>query len=91
MKLFRCSQFSAFDSEYVILLFFYHKATSTSDFTCILFLALVFFVRTFCVLFLRPVEEEVTNAKTSKDEEGFKSKGPQLSRKNSSKNLVSNF
>ena len=51
--------------------------TSTSDFTC--------------VLFLRPVEEEVTNAKTSKDEEGFKSKGPQLSRKNSSKNVVSNF
>ena len=55
------------------------------------FSTVVFFDRTFCVLFLRPVEEEVTNAKTSKDEEGFKSKGPQLSRKNSSKNLVSNF
>ena len=51
----------------------------------------MFFDRTFCVLFLRPVEEEVTNAKTSKDEEGFKGKGPQLLRKNSSKNLVSNF
>ena len=49
----------------------------------------MFFDHTFCVLFLRPVEEEVT--KTSKDEEGFKSKGPQLLRKNSSKNLVSNF
>ena len=51
----------------------------------------MFFDHTFCVLFLRPVEEEVTNAKTSKDEEGFKSKGTQLSRKNSSKNLVSSF
>ena len=51
----------------------------------------MFFDHTFCVLFLRPVEEEVTNAKTTKDEEGFKSKGPQLLRKNSSKNLVSNF
>ena len=50
----------------------------------------MFFDHTFCVLFLRPVEEEVTNAKSSKDE-GFKGKGPQLLRKNSSKNLVSNF
>ena len=92
MKLFRCSQFSAFDSEYVILLFFYHKATSTSDFTCISLLALVCSLfALFVFFFLRPVEEEVTNAKTSKDEEGFKSKGPQLARKNSSKNLVSNF
>lgn len=86
-----CSQFSAFDSEYVIL-FFYQKATSTSDFTCIyVFSTGMFFDRNFCALFLRPVEEEVTNAKTSKDEEGFKGKGPQLLRKNSSKNLVSNF
>ena len=51
----------------------------------------MFFGHTFCVLFLRPVEEEVTNAKTSKDEEDVKGKGPQLLRKNSSKNLVSNF
>ena len=44
------------------------------------------------LLFLRPSEEEVADVNTSKkDQEGFKTKGPQLSRKNSSKNLVSNI
>lgn len=38
----------------------------------------------------RPSEEEVADVNTSKkDQEGFKTKGPQLSRKNSSKNLIS--
>ena len=86
-----CSQFSAFDSEYVILFFFTRRPQVPLISHVYVFSTCTFFHRTFCVLFLRPVEEEVTNAKTSKDEEGFKGKGPQLLRKNSSKNLVSNF